>query len=131
MNELEQQLAKIVEKALKLAEQTGQFVIDQAPDLLQEFYRWHTLKYSMGILLGIMFILLAIFLPRLWTKKVDKDYRLNADETIFFGRVGNEFVWLPFMVFTLSGTVMLLINLYYLIFVLSAPKLYLIETLIK
>ena len=56
MNELEKQLSKLVEKGIEVAEQTGNFVIEQAPDLLQEFFRWHISK---NIFLMIVFIVLV------------------------------------------------------------------------
>ena len=59
MNKLEQQLGTILEKALNVAEKTGDFVLEQAPQLLQEFYMWHTSKFILGIILGIILLILA------------------------------------------------------------------------
>ena len=49
----DQVLSKVVEKALIVAEKTGNFVIEQTPLLLQEFYKWHITESILGILLGI------------------------------------------------------------------------------
>lgn len=60
MNEqLEQQVSKVIEKALEVAESTGNFVIEQAPLLLQEFYMWHIVKFSIWILIAISFWLIS------------------------------------------------------------------------
>jgi len=47
-------LSKVVEKALIVAEKTGNFVIEQTPLLLQEFYKWHITESILGILLGLI-----------------------------------------------------------------------------
>lgn len=132
MNELEKQLSKLVEKGIEVAEQTGNFVIEQAPDLLQEFYAWHTMKYSFGVLLSITIMLLGRYLPLLWSKKYNEDTPLKWDETKFFNRVGEQLsMWLPFGILFSIGLIVFFINLYNLVFILTAPKLYLIEYFIN
>jgi len=119
MNEqLEKILAEILEKALKAAEQTGEFVLDTAPELLQEFYRWHTVKYSLGLLLGVLLLSYAIWLKR----KFDK-YGCGDDEAIPYV-AGIVFTSIP-------GMLIFCVNLYWLAFVLAAPKVYLIEYFLK
>ena len=47
-------LSKVVEKALNVAEKTGDFVIEQAPLLLQEFYAWHIYSSIFFVFAGVM-----------------------------------------------------------------------------
>ena len=54
MKTLEQTLKPLVEKAIKGLEQGADFVIDQAPLVIQEFYRWHIAEASLGLLLSII-----------------------------------------------------------------------------
>jgi len=54
---IEELLKPIIEKALKVAEQSGEFIIEQSPLLLQEFYKWHTTKHA---IVGSFCLLLSI-----------------------------------------------------------------------
>ena len=77
MEKLEEQLAIILEKSLKIAEQTGDFVIEQAPLLLQEFYIWKTLTYFLGILLCLVIsIVFHLIVKRIVTA--------NQDDTFYY-----------------------------------------------
>ena len=78
MNNLEEQLAKILEKALSVAEQTGEFAIEQAPLLLQKFYTWHISK---NILLMFLGILIFVSLRRISFKMLPTE----ADNELTYG----------------------------------------------
>lgn len=117
MNELEKQLAKIVEKSLEVAERTGEFVIEQAPELLQEFYMWHTASYILGIILCVAVLAVISAFVVTIGKKNDWDFR---EEVVFFSVVFGVIGGLVSLVFLFT-------NIYNLTFVLIAPKLYLIE----
>lgn len=124
---MEEQLSRILEKALRLAEQTGEFVMEQAPDLLREFYLWHTTKYSMAILLFLVLTIILYKLPYWVGEKggeleqwdeisiIIKGYKLNG---IFCA-----FSWL----FSAIALGLMFQEIYHLTFILVAPKLYLIE----
>ena len=135
MNELETQLAELVKKGIEVAEKTGNFVIDQAPLLLQEFYRWHIASAILGILFGVIIYLIGRYLPFLWLhKEKPNKYSVN-----FFGKWGTgdgisrdpSASWILFTITTLVSLIFIFINLYTLVFILVAPKLYLIEYFIK
>ena len=118
MDKLEETLAKILEKALNVAEQTGDFVMEQAPQLLQEFYSWHIAANIMGICLAVVFLLTFI----MFYKKSDFDsyeFEFWNFMTIFTGALN------------IVTFIMFFICVYSLIFILVAPKLYLIEYFIK
>jgi len=117
MNELEKTLSEILKKSLALAEKTGDFVIDQAPQLLQEFYNWHIFSniYQMCFFPIILIAFIIMY------KKTEWD-------------CGDFFYELITIILGVSSVVSLtvfLIALYDLIFILVAPKLYLIEYFIK
>ena len=113
MNKLEETLATILEKALSLAEQTGEFAMEQAPELLQEFFMWHTATAILGIILSLSLA-----------------YALHKIIKYFSNEVNDKGVYI-FEMFQIIPFVILCINTYELIYVLVAPKLYLIEYFIK
>jgi len=116
-------LSEVVKKAVVLAEKTGNFIIEQAPDVLQEFYNWKIVSYIMGILLSIIMFLTGRYAPYLWLDKND-DY-----DDKYFGRSAYDTLpsWIIFGIFTGVSLIIFCINLYSLIFILTAPKLFLIE----
>ena len=120
MSKLEEQLSIILEKSLNIAEKSGEFIIDQAPLLLQEFYKWHTVSYIMGSLIFLLTLIPFI----VFCKKAEfGNYKVN-----------NEFYEILAIMFGLASIFTVtfsLINIYKLIFISVAPKLYLIEYFIK
>lgn len=113
-------LSEVVKKALIVAEKTGEFVIEQAPSLLQEFYTWHIYSNIFYILTGLIIIIFGIWLSLKFKKYLNTDYIIDEPGpffTLFFS--------------VLIGGLFVLIAGYDLIFLLSAPKLYLIEYFIK
>ena len=135
MNELEKQLSTILEKAIHLAEESGKFVIDQAPLLLQEFYRWHIIKNAFTAIASIIVITI------IWKgfKKLGKAELPNSsynNYTNYFGKFYEELSGALMMIFGIicGGGIAfgsLLNSLYNILFILSSPKLYLIEYFIK
>ena len=129
-------LSEVVKKALIVAEKTGDFVIEQTPLLLQEFYNWHIASSILGITLGLFIFLIGRYSPYLWiTNKEDqgknsskffKRYTSNSD---YDDSIAPAYV--IFVITTIGSIVILSINLYNLIYILIAPKLYLIDYFIK
>lgn len=120
-------LAKVVERALEVAEQTGNFVIEQAPDLLQEFYAWHIGSSIFWGIFGILLMIIGRHLPKLWLTKVEK-----GDKGGFFNYSegygdGEMPAWIFFTFANLIGFLTVISNIYDLVFISVAPKLYLIE----
>lgn len=128
-------LSKIVEKALVVAEKTGNFVIEQTPLLLQEFYNWHITVSILGILLGIVLFLSGRYIPYLWITNKESSGRLS--DKYFSKYTTNKYengvipAWILFIGGLISLIVLISINLYNLLFLLIAPKLYLIEYFIN
>lgn len=131
--ETDKVLSKILDKSLVVAEKTGQFVIEQAPDVLREFYMWHTAKHIFWILVAVSIFCIGRFIPKLWLKK-EKDGSNWRTEYKFFNYYGAEgetgATWGLFACCLIPASVVFLCNLYDLVFILVSPKLYLIEYLL-
>lgn len=128
-SKLDEVLVKSVEKAISVAEKTGQFVIEQAPDLLKQFYMWHIATCLFWIVFSIGLFITGRYLPYMWLSKEGGHY----DER-FFGRYGDDGIILAYILFAFSvifSIVTFLTNVYDLLFITLAPKLYLIEYFLK
>ena len=118
MNKLEEQLSIILEKSLDIAEKSGEFIIEQAPLLLQEFYQWHTVSHIMGSLLFLLTLIPFIIFYK-------KAY-CGSDSDLFEEAMSVLFGILSFITIIIS-----IVNIYQLAFITVAPKLYLIEYFVK
>ena len=120
MQDLNELLRPLVEKAINGIDKGTEFVIEQAPDLLQEFYNWHIAELSI-----IVFLCLIGIVQVFWIKKPME--RLSDD----YERAGD------FVRIIIQGIVAIVcfahffISLMQLIKILVAPKLYLIEYFIN
>lgn len=103
----------ILKKALELAEKTGDFAVEQSPILLQEFYIWHMWTAILGIVLALLISLVIFIIIRVIVK--------NLDDTSCY-----LYNWIQIIPIAILG-----INIYNLVFVLVAPRLYLIEYFLK
>ena len=118
MKELEEQLSLVLKKALNVAEKSGEFVIEQAPLLLQEFYRWHIASHIMGSLFFLLTLIPFIY----FYKKTDwEEYDISFE----------GFMAIVFGCITVITLIVSIINIYQLVFIIVAPKLYLIEYFLK
>ena len=129
MNELETQLAELVKKGIEVAEKTGDFVIDQAPQLLQEFYRWHIAENIFFMLLAIVILLCGRYLPYLWLSKFSE-----YDDVKFFKKSGDEggmFAYIFLISCGITFLIMFSSAIYDLTYLILAPKLYLIDYFIR
>lgn len=111
--ELETQLANVLEKSLQLAENTGEFVMEQAPELLRQFYQWNLYAHILGVILAIV-ISIGIHIG------VKKLVEIEHDNTPYL---------LQF--FQLIPLGILSYNVHYIVYISVAPKLYLIDYFIK
>ena len=125
MSETDKQLAEILKKGLETAEQTGNFIVEQAPDLIRQLLIWKTVEYAVIVSIGIA---LLIFFFK-WTKKVgremkEKDYDF---EDYFMDSFANIMIALGYLSAFIVGIIMIGDNLQNLIQIVFAPKIYLIE----
>lgn len=119
--EISGKLKELVLKGIEIAEQTGKFVIDQAPELLQEFYAWAFYGNLFWIILGCLIIIGTILLHVF----VDDDnYDYSYEDFILFAKVSSAIIsCIMFFV--------VIICTYELVQLAVAPKLYLIEYLLN
>ena len=120
MKETDQQLAEILKKGLEAAEKTGNFVVEQAPDLIQQLIVWKTCEYIFWILISIAFL----FSVYKWHKSAMKRY---DDFDGFCDKI-------EFFIYCIYAIVVILIfgialfnSFFNLIQILLAPKIWLIE----
>ena len=137
--ELEQQLAIVLEKGLALAEKTGEFVIEQGTDLVQEFYYWHFTSNIFYILLGIMVFMMGRYGPHIWVNLKEKPEN-ERYVSKFFNRycIENDYdgikdflAYLTFIIGSIISFILLIYNTLDLLKLIVSPKLYLIEYFIK
>jgi len=139
MDNLENQLAKVVEKSLQLAEKTGDFVIEQAPLLLQEFYMWRTIQSCVWICFSIILYFIVINIlkylgekePFIYKKNEGYSFETEHDAVLKNGKYYTEYSYFAF--FVLKNTTIFmcmsifLTQVYELLFIYFAPKMYLVN----
>lgn len=128
-------LATVLTKALQLAEKTGDFVVEQAPDLVRQLLLYKTAEYAVATILGIFMLLGSLRLwvwvlraascsfnddtasPKSWRKRAERLYRLDFE------------VWgnFPAALLVLPGAALVFANMFDLIQILLAPKVWLLE----
>lgn len=144
MNEVENQLAELIKKGIEVAEKTGEFAIEQAPLLLQEFYTWHIAK---SVLLVLTFIIAKILVGRLGNlfsyadenqlpKGKENHYYLKRDGKYYYssysdGDSEQYGISITAKILSYGFFIGVAIHIYRIAFIVLAPKLYLIEYFIK
>jgi len=128
--DLEEKLQPIIEKAIVAAEKTGEFVIEQAPLVLQEFYRWHLAEHIFFLVIGMLLCSLMFIVKPFLPYEESETWSIN-----YLGKQVEENFGIPAFVFGLAsfliGIIMFFLNLLTIIKILVAPKLYLIEYFLK
>ena len=107
-------LSEIVKKALLVAEKTGNFVIQQSPLILQEFYAWHLYSSIFYVLICLVISFLIFKLSKAISKSTEDDFEFYATN-----------------IFQIIPAVLFVFQVKNIFFILVAPKLYLIEYFIK
>jgi hypothetical protein len=119
MNEkTEKLLETAVTKGLELAEKTGQFVMEQSPVLLKEFYAWHL--YS-----GIAMVVLFTIAIGLCVKGLKITMKEGWEDAQFFFL--GAFSGIGICGFSIA----IIVNSFDVLKMVIAPRLYLIEFFIK
>lgn len=113
-SELDETLANVVARAMEVAEATGEFVVEQSPLLLQEFYMWHTTVAIFWIVIGIAPLLIGLLVFNKAMEFNDGEYWYSP------APLGANLL-------AIAGFATIATNTYTLLFISIAPKLYLIE----
>ena len=119
--ETDKQIAEILKKGLEAAEKSGNFVIEQAPDLVKQLITYKTVETSICVLIEItLMYLIFIYFKYL--------YKKNNEDSDFIPE--NAFHGVGIIITSLMGIFLFfafitdISNLIQLIF---APKIYLLE----
>jgi len=118
---MNENLEKAATKALELAEKTHGFVIEQAPEIIQEFYWWNLLSSLVCFLVCLAIIIFSALNLKKWYIKAFIDYYEDIYVFLFF----------ILAVLSVVAVVGLFDSLYDIIKLLTAPKLYLIEYFLR
>lgn len=122
---LEETLKPIIEKSIEIATKTGEFIIDQAPIVLQEFYKWHIIQHALWIVITLIGVFLLPIIVRFFPED-DSHYSV-----VFFGKKIDESTAIVLGVFggfaSLLSIASMLFNLFMLLKILIAPRLYVME----
>ena len=121
MNEnLENTLAEAIQKGISLAEKTGEFVVEQAPELIQQFLMFELFESIFWVACSVILTLVTY---KLFKRGIDKDRFYNE----------NEFNPLWFICYALYIPYFFIFAHNFLGFfkIVIAPKIYLIEYFIK
>ena len=109
-------LAQVLEKALEVAEKTGEFVTDHAPEVIQQLLAW---KFAEAVIVFVLTsLLLGIFAYGIYAAiKNNENYEADWVPAIFTLSVVGGVVALMFWCMALMNMVMIWV----------APKVYLLE----
>lgn len=127
MKQTDEALAKLIEKGIEVAEKSGKFVIDQAPELLQQFYTWHIVQNVFGILLGVLFLYASYKVVKIFGQE---DSTWDNDIQFLNKWIGMGTAIIS-VILIVVGLLFFIRSCYELLFIITAPKLYLIEYFIK
>lgn len=127
MKNTDEALGKAILKGIELAEKSGKFIIEQAPELIQQFYTWHICQNLFGLFIGA----LLFFISYKIIKSLGNDEKSWDNDFLILGKWVGIGQIISSTVLSIIGSVFLIISSNELIFIITAPKLYLIEYFIK
>lgn len=119
--ETDKQIAEILKKGLEVAEKSGNFVIEQAPDLVKQLITYKTIETSICVLIEITLMYLIFRYFKYLYKKTNENSDFISDNELHVGAIIITFVLSIFLFFVFIYDIS---NLIQLIF---APKIYLLE----
>ena len=123
--ETDKQIAEILKKGLEAAEKSGNFVIEQAPDLVKQLITYKTIETSICVLIEItLMYLIFIYFKYLYKKNNEDSDFMYYDEFHIIGMIITTLMGI-FLFFRFINDIS---NLIQLIF---APKIYLLEYIAK
>lgn len=132
MNEnLQNVLANALQKAMEVAEQTGKFVLDIAPELVHQFLMWELASSIYWLVIGLILMCVFSFSKRFvhfvsnhpeslegkltWRWCFEDDAEFSSGVFVFSS-----------IVFLIGGVVALL-QIHKILYILIAPEIYLIK----
>ena len=119
---MNENLEKAVAKAIELAEKTGEFAIEQAPEIIQEFYNWQIMQLILCIFICCIVMLIFVKNYKYWFEKASS---YDDDELVYI------VLLVTFGFFSIGSIPLIILSLFDLVKILVAPKLYLIEYFLR
>ena len=119
--ETDKQIAEILKKGLEVAEKSGNFVIEQAPDLVKQLITYKTVETSICVLIEITLMYLIFRYFKYLYKKTNENSDFISDNGLHVGAIIITSALIIFLFFVFIYDIS---NLIQLIF---APKIYLLE----
>ena len=119
--ETDKQIAEILKKGLEVAEKSGNFVIEQAPDLVKQLITYKTVETSIYVLIEITLMYLIFRYFKYLYKKNNENSSFISENSFHVIGIIISFMASIFFFFAFITDIS---NLIQLIF---APKIYLLE----
>lgn len=120
--ELQKTLSEILEKSVQLAENTGEWALDMAPKLIEQYLAWEFYSALFFVVNAILIVVLGILFLK-FTKKQDWWSKQYYGEERVCSYVISFLLWG-------IGLVVMFANIYKMVFITVAPEIYLIKTLL-
>lgn len=140
---LDDAIISIVERALEGIDSAGDFVLETAPMIIQQYLHWKLLEHSIYILTPILLFGLMVIIYRFFSKRFDtvmkeSDRELHGSEFNILGRYVNfetgnfASIWSILMAINLLAILItLFVNIIPIIQIIIAPYVYLIEVVLN
>lgn len=118
---LESKVVEVITDLTANITQAKDFVLGEIPSIFKEYLTYYTYKYL--FIEGVLLVLILLSIYSLW-KWIPNDSKWDKDEQ------GNrEFMWVLLVGILIVSIIYLLSNSLYLIQILVAPKLWLLENI--
>lgn len=112
---------KAVDAVVDAGNKAVGFVADQLPDVIQQLILYNTVKYSMTIVLSLATIVAYVWMVRYFCKRADDmEDAFKFDEGVFM-------VSFICGIISAAMTIVGIINIYKLLLITTAPKVWLLE----
>ena len=128
MSKTDEQLAKILQKGIEVAEKSGHFIIEQAPDLIQQLIIWKSVSYIFNILVGLSLLYACYQWYKMVKNKIEKNNN-NNNKGILWDEDFEDYPGLIIggLFIVIISISILFISIHNLIQIIIAPKIWLIE----
>lgn len=113
-------IAKVLETALNGLQKTGEFVVEQAPDLIRQLLLWNTVEYILFLVFGLMFLIGGPLTAR-------KVWKMSAGSDAYDKGGYYACTALSAIIGVMAGVPLVIHNLCGLLKITLAPKIWLLE----
>lgn len=73
MDKTDEVIAKTLEAALNAAQKTGDFIVEQAPGMIEEFLRWKLVENIFAAALSVCIVVFVFIVRNRISRKIDYD----------------------------------------------------------